>query len=222
MSHSELATQAERFVKQELSTHDGSHDWWHVDRVRKLALELAREEGLSDDQKRTVEIAALLHDVRDWKYSGSETAGKDAVQEFLDAQGVEADLAQQILQIIAGVGFKDELARAPRQVSPELAVVQDADRLDAIGAIGIARCFTFGGRFNRMLHDPAVPPRVGLTKQQYTNRTVEQTTINHFYEKLLTLKGKMKTASGRRRAEQRHAFMEAFLKQFDAEWVAEL
>ncbi|CAL5229842.1 g13251 [Coccomyxa viridis] len=214
----------EDFVKQELARlgPDASHDWWHVYRVRNLAKSLARQEGLTGKSVHLVEVAALLHDVQDWKYSHSENASRASVQAFLEAQGVSREQKDQILNIIAGVGFKDELgSKGKGETSPELACVQDADRLDAVGAIGIARCFTYGGYFKRVLHDPAVAPRSGLTKQQYTDKSVQQTTINHFHEKLLKLKDMMKTGAGRRMAEHRHDVMEQFLDEFHREWDAE-
>ncbi|CAK0784321.1 hypothetical protein CVIRNUC_007525 [Coccomyxa viridis] len=213
----------EEFVKQELASlgPDASHDWWHIHRVRKLAIALARQEELQDASIHLVEVAALLHDVQDWKYSRSESASRAAVKEFLESQQVNEPQKTQILDIIAGVGFKDELGRPGSQhISPELACVQDADRLDAIGAIGIARCFTYGGYFKRVLHDPDIAPRTRLDKQQYTDKSFQQTTINHFHEKLLKLKGMMKTEAGKRMAQHRHLVMEQFLQDFYSEWDA--
>ncbi|KAG2490408.1 hypothetical protein HYH03_011208 [Edaphochlamys debaryana] len=193
--------------------------------VRANARLLARLEGLSPSALRLVDLAALLHDVRDYKYSGSEGATAEAVQAFLSQQGVDPETISSVLYIISRVGFKEELAKGAqagpgvsKELSLEAAIVQDADRLDAIGAIGIARCFTFGGAKHRVLHDPAVPPREGLSKEQYVDSEAKPTTINHFYEKLLKLKGLMKTAAGQQIAAQRHGFMESFLEQFHAEW----
>lgn len=191
----------------------------HIDRVRKLALALAREEGNANLE--LVEIASLLHDIQDWKYSGSETAAATTVQEYLQQHSYPQDKQKAVLDIIQGIGFKDEIGVGRRITSPELAVVQDADRLDAIGAIGIARCFTFGGKFPRPLYDPAIQPRNNLTKAAYMDSSQKPTTINHFYEKLLKLQGMMKTDAGRKRARSRHAFMETFLKQFMLEWEAQ-
>jgi uncharacterized protein len=170
-----------------------------------------------------VELAALLHDVKDWKYSGSETAGADAVRAFLESRGCARELIERVVHVVAHVGFKNELGRAAGQqlqLTPELAVVQDADRLDAIGAIGIARCFTFGGARNRAIYDPARAPERNLTKEAYAAQR-DAPSINHFFEKLLRLKELMKSEAGRRRAEARHAFMEAYLKQFFAEVAGE-
>ncbi|PNW83535.1 hypothetical protein CHLRE_05g234647v5 [Chlamydomonas reinhardtii] len=218
---------AEAYVRKELAATDASHDFAHIQRVRANARNLAQLEGLSADATCLVDLAALLHDVRDWKYSGSDGATAEAVQAFLADQGVAPDTAQRVLYIISRVGFKEELAAGGAAEAPpvavdlaqEAAIVQDADRLDAIGAIGIARCFTFGGAKHRVLHDPEVPPRDQLSKEQYMTGGEKSTTINHFYEKLLKLKGLMKTPAGRRIAEQRHAFMESYLTQFHDEWA---
>ncbi|KAL0037341.1 hypothetical protein WJX79_002961 [Trebouxia sp. C0005] len=211
----------ERFVREQIVVldHDASHDWSHIDRVRKLALALAREEGIANLE--LVEIASLLHDIQDWKYSGSETAAATTVEEYLQQHSYPQDKQKAVLDIIQGIGFKDEIGAGRRITSPEFAVVQDADRLDAIGAIGIARCFTFGGKFPQPLYDPAIQPRNNLTKAAYMDSSQKPTTINHFYEKLLKLQGMMKTDAGRKRARSRHAFMEAFLKQFMLEWDAQ-
>lgn len=218
-----LVDASEAWVRGELEGNDGSHDWHHVDRVRRVALRLGREEGLDEEALGRVEVAALLHDVRDWKYSGSEVAGAEAVGEFLRGQGCTDTFVGRIQAMVAQVGFKDEVGKegAAEGLDTEAAVLQDADRLDAIGAIGIARCFTFGGRKNRTLWDGpgGPPPRVGLTKETYMAGSAAHTnTLNHFYEKLLLLKGLMKTRAGRRLAEKRHAFMEAYLDQFRQEW----
>jgi uncharacterized protein len=210
---------AEELVEKAMKGNDSSHDASHVWRVRDLALSLAREEGLSSnsDSMEVVELAALLHDIGDYKYIRDPSEAK-IVENFLDEEGVDEAKKMKILKIINGMGFKDELAGLTLcQSLPEFGVVQDADRLDAIGAIGIARCFTFGGSRNRVLHDPEIKPRTELTKEQYMKRE-EQTTINHFHEKLLKLKLLMKTEAGRRRAEKRHEFMEDYLKEFYEEW----
>lgn len=199
--------------------NDASHDASHVWRVRDLALSLAREEGLASnpDSMEIVELAALLHDIGDYKYLRDPSEEK-IVENFLEDEGLEESKKMRILNIIKKMGFKDEIAGlANAEFSPEFGVVQDADRLDAIGAIGIARCFTFGGSRNRVLHDPAIKPRSDVSKEQYMKKE-EQTTVNHFHEKLLKLKDLMKTEAGRRRAEKRHKFMEEFLMEFYEEW----
>ncbi|KAG2305381.1 hypothetical protein Bca52824_034032 [Brassica carinata] len=212
---------AEELVEKAMKGNDASHDASHVRRVRDLALSIAREEGLSSnsDSMEIVELAALLHDIGCHLFlSFKDPSEAKLVENFLDEEGVEETKKVKILKIINGMGFKDELSGlALCESLPEFGVVQDADRLDAIGAIGIARCFTFGGSRNRVLHDPEVKPRTELTKEQYMKKE-EQTTINHFHEKLLKLKKLMKTEAGKRRAEKRHEFMEEFLKEFYLEW----
>ncbi|KAI9085004.1 hypothetical protein K1719_032996 [Acacia pycnantha] len=219
MARKETVRNAELLVEKTMKGNDASHDPAHVWRVRDLALSLAREEGLSSSpaSMEIVELAALLHDIGDYKYLRDPSEGK-IVENFLEVEGVEKDKKSVILKIIKGMGFKEELAgHATSEWFPEFGVVQDADRLDAIGAIGIARCFTFGGSRKIKLHDPAIMPRSELSKEQYVNKD-EQTTINHFHEKLLKLKDMMKTEAGKRRAEKRHKFMEEFLKEFYEEW----
>ena len=235
---------AEEYVRVALAGNDASHDWQHIARVRALALSLALEEGLSADSaaREVVEVAALLHDVADWKYSGSETAGVEAAKAFLQKHNYALERLQLVLYLIEHIGFKSELARieaasaasgvagdAAAAVAPAvpslpgvdtallLGLVQDADRLDAIGAIGIARCFTFGGHKKRPLYDPAIPFRADLTAESYKSASSQSPSINHFYEKLLKLKELMKTNAGRTRALKRHAVMEQFLQQFHEE-----
>ncbi|KDO52745.1 hypothetical protein CISIN_1g027623mg [Citrus sinensis] len=210
---------AEKLVERSMKGNDASHDASHVWRVRDLALSLAREEGLASnpDSMEIVELAALLHDIGDYKYLRDPSEEK-IVENFLEDEGLEESKKMRILNIIKKMGFKDEIAGlANAEFSPEFGVVQDADRLDAIGAIGIARCFTFGGSRNRVLHDPAIKPRSDVSKEQYMKKE-EQTTVNHFHEKLLKLKDLMKTEAGQRRAEKRHKFMEEFLMEFYEEW----
>lgn len=210
---------AEALVEKSMKGNDASHDAAHVWRVRDLALSLAKEEGLSSHphSMQIVELAALLHDIADYKYL-KDPSEENIVENFLDQEGVQEDMKSKILKIIKGMGFKEEVTgNGNSEWFPEFGVVQDADRLDAIGAIGIARCFTFGGSRNRLLHDPAILPRSDLSKEQYMNKE-EQTTINHFHEKLLKLKDMMKTKAGKRRAEKRHKFMEEFVKEFYDEW----
>lgn len=202
-----------------MKNNDASHDAAHVFRVRDLALSLAHQHGLSHspDSIQIVELAALLHDIGDYKYVRDPSEEK-IVEEFLNAEGVEESMKEKILGIINGMGFKEEVAgNAESKYSLEFGIVQDADRLDAIGAIGIARCFTFGGSRNHVLHDPDIKPRMDLSKEQYTQKD-RQTTLNHFHEKLLKLKDLMKTQAGRQRAEKRHKFMKDFLEEFYDEW----
>ncbi|KAI3516897.1 hypothetical protein L1887_16035 [Cichorium endivia] len=220
MAKSETVRNAERLVEAMMKGNDASHDAAHAFRVRDLALSLAHEEGLSSSpiSLEIVELAALLHDIGDYKYLKNPSEEK-IVEDFLEKEGMDIDKSSKILDIIKGMGFKEEI-NGLKNVSctPEFCIVQDADRLDAIGAIGIARCFTFGGSRNRVLHDPNIHPRFDLSKDQYMKKD-EQTTINHFHEKLLKLKDLMKTKAGKKRAEKRHSFMEEFLKEFYEEWA---
>eukprot|EP01119_Soliformovum_irregulare_P004597 TRINITY_DN15662_c0_g1_i1.p1 TRINITY_DN15662_c0_g1~~TRINITY_DN15662_c0_g1_i1.p1 ORF type:complete len:237 (-),score=54.75 TRINITY_DN15662_c0_g1_i1:51-761(-) len=211
---SALVEAAIEFVKKELAGNDASHDWDHIDRVRKMAVRIADEENAED--KELIELAAILHDVRDWKYSGSETEGPEICGQFLRSQQYDETKLQRILDIIQNISFKNELGKTPIPVSLELSIVQDADRLDAIGAIGIARAFTFGGSRGRALWAPEQDLKVDVTKEEYLARSDD--TISHFYQKLYKLKDLMKTESGRRIAEQRHQFMHAFVDQFKQEW----
>lgn len=221
MAPDDVIARAEAYVKRELVTVDGSHDWWHVARVRATAVSLAREEG--DCDVLVVELAALLHDVKDWKYSGDEDAGANAARAWLTSEGgVSDDVIDAVCEIVRGIGFKTELAGGDAPRSKEFMVVQDADRLDAIGAIGIGRTFCFGGSRNSPMHVPGVEPLVDLTAERYKamrdDTTRPNTVINHFYEKLFKLKGMMKTESGRRRAGRRHDAMVEFVERFLAEW----
>ncbi|KAL5761398.1 hypothetical protein ACOSP7_017662 [Xanthoceras sorbifolium] len=219
MGSREIVRKAERLVDRSMKGNDASHDSSHVWRVRDMALSLAREQGLSSnpDSMLIVELAALLHDIGDYKYL-RDPSEENIVENFLEEEGLEEHNKTRVLGIIKRMGFKDELAGlATGENSLEFGVVQDADRLDAIGAIGIARCFTFGGSRNRVLHNSAILPRSDLSKEEYMKKE-EQTTVNHFHEKLLKLKDLMKTEAGRRRAEKRHKFMEEFLKEFYEEW----
>ncbi|KAM3343128.1 putative protein YpgQ [Capsicum galapagoense] len=215
----EIISKAEELVERRMRENDASHDAAHAFRVRDLALSLAHQQGLSSSPHSMliVELAALLHDIGDYKYVRDPSEAR-IVEEFLQGQGVQDEMKIKILDIIKGMGFKEEVGEvANRNYSIEFGVVQDADRLDAIGAIGIARCFTFGGSRHRVLHDPRIQPRSDLSKENYMNKE-EQTTVNHFHEKLLKLKDLMKTKAGKERAEKRHKFMEDFLREFYEEW----
>eukprot|EP00877_Chromochloris_zofingiensis_P009064 jgi/Chrzof1/4410/Cz14g12040.t1 len=216
---------AAAFVKTELAGNDSSHDFFHIERVRNMAVKIARSEDMSEQDVRVIELAALLHDVKDWKYGGTESEARACIEAFLSEQGIPNAVMSRITEIIACIGFKNELksntTNSHGSISLEAAVVQDADRLDATGAIGIARSFTFGGRFERVLYDPEVPPRQALSKEQYMSEGHKATTINHFHEKLLKLKDLMKTRTGQQIAAKRHAFMEQYLQQFLSEWSGE-
>ncbi|EER94051.1 hypothetical protein BDA96_01G227900 [Sorghum bicolor] len=212
--------QAEELVEREMGGRDASHDAAHALRVRDLALSLAAEEGLSAPSRLlTVELASLLHDVGDYKYTKNNVEDMSVVETFLQEVGLDEAQKDEIVAIIKGMGFKNEVSNKSI-VDPtlEFAIVQDADRLDAIGAIGIARCFTYGGSKNSALHDPRILPRDNLSKEKYMSKEEKQTSINHFHEKLFKLKDMMKTEAGKRRAEKRHRFMEDFVAEFYEEW----
>lgn len=201
------------FVKKTLIGAEGGHDWWHIERVRKLALHIGQKEHA---QMLVVELGALLHDIADSKFHhGDEERGPLMARNFLTELGVDRPLVEQVEQLIRHVSFKGSFDRLGYQ-SLELQVVQDADRLDAMGAIGIARAFNFGGYKGRELYNPNVPPRLGMSKDEYSKR--QGPTLNHFYEKLLLLKDQMHTSEGRRMAEQRHRFLEQYLEEFLREW----
>ena len=213
----ELITTTIAFVKKELANAEGGHDWFHTERVWKNAKAIAKYE---DVNLRIVELAALLHDIADSKfYDGDETIGPQKAREFLFSENVDSVIIEHVVAIIENISFKNSLGDQIEFSSKELEVVQDADRLDAIGAIGIARCFNYGGFKNRVLYDPDIAPKLNMTKAEYKNSTAP--TINHFYEKLLLLKDQMNTATGLKIAEQRHNYMQKFLEQFYAEWNGE-
>lgn len=201
------------FVKKELKNAEGGHDWFHVERVYKNSLLIAKTEQCNEE---IVVLSALLHDVADSKfYNGDEEIGPKKAQEFLQSQGVEDEVIQHVVQIIKNISFKG--GRVVRDFSSkELDVVQDADRLDAIGAIGVARAFNYGGFKNRGMYDPEIAPNLYMTKEEYKKSTAP--TINHFYEKLFLLKDKMNTKTGSHIAQKRHQFMEQYVEQFYNEW----
>ena len=202
------------FVKETLEDAEGGHDWFHIERVYKNALLISENEKVD---RFTVQLGALLHDIADAKfYNGDESIGPKKAREFLKKQYVDEDIIIHIENIILFISYKSSLDTSKKFTSPELDVIQDADRLDAIGAIGIARCFNYGGFKNRSLYDPAIEPNLEMTKEQYKKSTAP--TINHFYEKLLLLKDKMNTKTGQLLAKERHRYMEGFLQQFYEEW----
>ena len=202
------------FVKETLEGAEGGHDWFHIERVYKNALLISENEKVD---RFTVQLGALLHDIADAKfYNGDESIGPKKAREFLKKQYVDEDIIIHIENIILFISYKSSLDTSKKFTSPELDVIQDADRLDAIGAIGIARCFNYGGFKNRSLYDPAIDPNLEMTKEQYKKSTAP--TINHFYEKLLLLKDKMNTKTGQLLAKERHRYMEGFLQQFYEEW----
>ncbi len=205
------------FVKKTLKNAEGGHDWFHIERVYKNSLLIAKTEKV--DQL-VVELAALLHDIADSKFhEGDETVGPKLAREFLESQFVIEKVIQHVIQIIENISFKGGNHNV-EFASPELDVVQDADRLDAIGAIGIARAFSYGGFKNRAIYDPSVPPNLNMSKEEYKKSIGPS--VNHFYEKLLLLKDHMNTETGKKIAKERHVFMEKYLKQFYGEWQGRL
>lgn len=212
MSSADIIDKTVNYVKQTLQDAEGGHDWWHINRVWINARRIAEKE---DCDTLTVELAALLHDIADSKFhNGDEEIGPTTAGAFLSSINVEEHIVAHVQQIIRHMSFKASFDKASFQ-SKELFIVQDADRLDAIGAIGIARAFTYGGFKNREIYNPEIEPNLNMTKEQYKNTTAP--TINHFYEKLLLLKDKMNTDTGRQMAQQRHIFMQDFLTQFYSE-----
>jgi uncharacterized protein len=204
------------FVKNQLTHAEGGHDWFHIERVYKNALLIAEEE---DCDLIVVKLAALLHDIADSKFhDGNELIGPKVAREFLESQNVTEDVISHVIAIIENISFKGGNFEKKFN-SKELEIVQDADRLDAIGAIGIARTFNYGGFKNRAIYDPNIQPNLGMSKEEYKNSTAP--TLNHFYEKLLLLKDKMNTKSGKKIAQKRHDFMVTFLAHFYAEWDGE-
>ncbi|MEP6987544.1 MAG: HD domain-containing protein [Chloroflexota bacterium] len=189
------------------------HDWWHIYRVWQTSLYIAAHENVDDD---VVQLAALLHDIGDWKFhAGDETVGPRLAREWLESLAVDENIITHVCTIIANLSFKGaDVKAAP--LSLEGQVVQDADRLDAIGAIGIARAFAYGGAKGREMHDPQAAPVLHSSFEQY--KASQGTTINHFHEKLLLLKDRLNTQTAKTLAERRHTFMLEFLQEFDAEW----
>lgn len=204
------------FVKSTLEGAEAGHDWFHTERVWKLAQNIAQSENCN---LKVVEISALLHDIADPKFhNGDEDLAIKISDNFLRKIGVEENLIESILLVIKHISFKNR-GELPEVLPIELQIVQDADRLDAIGAIGIARTFNFGGFKNNLMYDPNIKPNLNQTKEEY--KKSNGTTINHFYEKLLLLKDLMNTEKGRALAEERHQFMLRFLEQFYKEWNGE-
>ncbi|MEN9298261.1 MAG: hypothetical protein RLZZ429_574 [Bacteroidota bacterium] len=216
MEEKNLITKTELFVRETLKNSESGHNWFHIERVWKNAKHIGQAENVN---MLIVQLAALLHDIADSKFhNGDETIGPRIAKKFLEEQEVDNEIIDHVVKIIENMSFRSAYDK-PSFISKELQVVQDADRLDAIGAIGIARAFHFGGYKNREIYDPKVPPDLNMTKEAYKKSTAP--TINHFYEKLLLLKDKMNTITGKQMAEERHVFMEKYLQQFYAEWNGE-
>jgi len=216
MSNENIVNKTILFVKQKLENAEGGHDWFHIERVFKNAVSISDNEVCDVT---VVKLGALLHDIADSKFhAGDETVGPKIAREFLESENVDEATIQHVINIINNISFKG--GNVPKEFSSkELDIVQDADRLDAIGAIGIARTFNYGGFKNRPIYNPKIAPNLRMSKEEYKNS--EAPTLNHFYEKLLLLKDKMNTETGKQIAKERHQFMMTFLSQFYAEWDGE-
>jgi uncharacterized protein len=214
MTNTQIIEETIAFVKETLKGAEGGHDWFHIQRVFKNTLLIAKDEKVD---VLVVSLGALLHDIADAKFNGGdETIGPKMAMEFLTSLEVDEKIVDHVIKIIENISYKSSLDSKKLFTSKELQVVQDADRLDAVGAIGIARAFNYGGYKNRELYNPEIAPNLQMTKEEY--KKSKAPTINHFYEKLLLLKDKMNTDSGKKLAEKRHQFMLEYLKQFYEEW----
>ena len=213
MTNPELINKTISFVKAKLENAEGGHDWFHIERVFKNAVLIAKNE---DCDVTVVKLGALLHDIADSKFhEGDESVGPKIARDFLESENVDEEIITHVVHIIKNISYKGGNFEK-KFSSLELDVVQDADRLDAIGAIGIARAFNYGGFKNRALYDPKIAPNSRMSKEEYKKN--DAPTLNHFYEKLLLLKDKMNTDTGKKIAKERHRYMEGFLAQFYAEW----
>jgi len=213
MTNPELISKTISFVKAKLENAEGGHDWFHIERVFKNAVLIAKNE---DCDVTVVKLGALLHDIADSKFhEGDESVGPKIARDFLESENVDEEIITHVVHIIENISYKGGNFEK-KFSSLELDVVQDADRLDAIGAIGIARAFNYGGFKNRALYDPKIAPNSRMSKEEYKKN--DAPTLNHFYEKLLLLKDKMNTDTGKKIAKERHRYMEGFLAQFYAEW----
>lgn len=215
MTDSEIIEETIKFVKETLKDAEGGHDWFHIQRVYNNAMLIAKDEKVDI---LVVGLGALLHDIADAKFNnGDETIAPKMARQFLKSLQIDRKILDHVVRIIENSSFKNSLDKTKKKFfSNELHVIQDADRLDAIGAIGIARAFNYGGFKNRKLYDPDIAPNLNMTKEEYKRSTTP--TINHFYEKLLLLKDTLKTKTGKKLADKRHQFMMDYLEQFFGEW----
>ena len=217
MNQSSIISETIIFVKEKLKDAEAGHDWSHIERVHKNAVKISENENCDE---LVVKLGALLHDIADSKFhNGDESIGPQTARYFLESIKCDEVTTNHVVKIIENISFKGGNFKS-QFVSKELQIIQDADRLDAIGAIGIARTFNYGGYKNRQIYNPEIAPKLNMTKEEYKNSTAP--TLNHFYEKLLLLKDKMNTDTGMKLAEQRHRFMEQFLSQFYSEWEGSL
>lgn len=217
MTKSEIITSISQKVKVKFEDEASGHDWWHIYRVWKLSIKIGEEEGAD---LFIIELAALLHDIADWKFhKGDDKAGGKVALEILKIYNIENNIILKVAEIIDAISYKGAGVKESMQ-SVEGKIVQDADRIDAIGAIGIARTFAYGGSKGRLMHNPEIKPILHSSFEEYKNSS--DPTINHFYEKLLLLKNRMNTRTGLRIAQKRHDFMEQYLNQFYLEWECEV
>lgn len=217
MNQNKIIKKVEEYLKKIFQGEATGHDWWHAWRVRKMAKEISKKEG---GDLFIIELAALLHDIADWKfYDGKTKAGSENARVLLKKLGVADKTIDHISHIIDNVSFKGAGVKN-RIKTKEGMIVQDADRLDVIGAIGIARVFAYGGFRGREIYNPNIEPKLHKSFKEYKNN--KSTSINHFYEKLLILKNRLNTKTARRIAEKRHKFLESYLRQFFQEWQVKL
>ena len=209
-----ILAETEQFIRNRFESEGSGHDWWHIHRVRNLAMHLAKTEG---GDLFIIEMAALLHDLDDWKLSGNEDMKQ--TRAWLESVEITHEKREKIIRIVSEISFKGAGVETPTS-SIEAAIVQDADRLDAIGAVGIARTFAYGGNKGRLLYHPEEKPEMHNSFVAYQNSNAP--TINHFYEKLLLLKNRMNTTTAIEMAENRHRFMEKYLEQFFGEWEGKI
>ena len=214
MTKEHLIEQTEDYVKKFLQGESSGHDWWHIYRVWKMAYKIAREE--KDNDLFVIQIASLLHDIGDWKFNkGKEDIGQKLARIWLEKLNIEEKSIYHVCEIIKDISFKGAGVRTLMKTKEGM-IVQDADRLDAIGAIGIARCFAYGGWKGVEIYNPELKPKIHKTFEEY--KKAKTTSINHFYEKLLLLKTLMNTKTAKRIAEKRHKFMKRYLNKFFKEW----
>jgi len=212
MNNNEVIDKTIEFVKEKLYGEGSGHDYFHIERVYKTSLYIAEKEG---GDKFIISLVALLHDIDDWKFSKDNNTNTSNIEEFLHSINVENEIINEVCNIIKTLSFKGGVVDST-QKTIEGKIVQDADRLDAIGAIGVARTFAYGGNKNRLMYDPSIPSKTFSSLSQVKDE--DNHTINHFYEKLLKLKDLMNTDTGKKLALKRHEFMENFLSEFYKEW----
>ncbi|MEN8137138.1 MAG: HD domain-containing protein [Bacteroidota bacterium] len=216
MDKQEILDKTRDYIKEELSGDGTGHDWWHIHRVTKVAMQIGCKEGAD---LFIVELGAMLHDLGDFKFHNGDTSvGPKMVSDWLHNIGADEETIDKVVQIVHEISYKGANVETPMSTL-EGKIVQDADRLDAIGAIGIARTFAYGGSKGREIHNPEVKPEAHDSFEDYKNSLAP--TINHFYEKLLLLKKRMNTKSAKKMAQKRHDFMKVYLDQFFAEWEGE-